>query len=52
MELLRYVGYIKEERVKIQIFFRGIPLSYKDRIEFSNPHTLEENIRMAMHFND
>jgi hypothetical protein len=37
MELLRYVEYNKEERVKIQSFLIGLPLSYRDRIEFSTP---------------
>ena len=37
MEILRHVGYIKVERVEVQNFLGGIPLSYKDRIEFTNP---------------
>lgn len=41
MELIRYVDYIREERVKIHSFIGGIPLSYRGRIEFSNPWTLE-----------
>lgn len=49
IELLRYVRYIKEERVKIQSLLGGIPLSYRDMIEFSNPQTIEEAIRMVMH---
>ena len=47
MELLTYVGYIKEERVNIQIFLGGLPPSYRDRIELSNPQTLKETIRMV-----
>ena len=42
LELLRYVRYIKDEKVKIQRFLSGLPQSYKDRIEFYEPRTLEE----------
>ena len=47
LELLRYVRYIKDEKVKIQHFLSGIPQAYKDRIEFNKPRTLEEAIRKA-----
>ena len=47
LELLRYVRYIKDERVKIQHFLSGLPLSYKDKIEFYEPRTLEEAVRKA-----
>ena len=45
LELLRYVRYIRDDKVKIQHFLSGIPQSYKDRIEFDEPRTLEEPIR-------
>lgn len=44
MKLLRYVDCVRKERVKIQSFLRFIPISYKDRINFSNPQTLEDTI--------
>lgn len=47
MELLCYVDYIKYERVKIQSFLSGLPTSYKDRIDFIDPQTMEETILMA-----
>ena len=47
LELLRYVRYIKDEKVKIQCFLSGLPQSYKDRIEFYEPRALEEAIRKA-----
>ena len=47
LELLRYVWYIKDEKVKVQCFLSGLPQSYKDRIEFYEPRTLEEAIRKA-----
>ena len=45
LELLRYARYVKDEKVKIQCFLSGLPQSYKDRIEFYEPRTLEEAIR-------
>ena len=45
LELLRYVRYIKDEKVKVQCFMSGLPQSYKDKIEFYEPRTLEEAIR-------
>ena len=47
LDLLRYVKYIKDEKVKIQCFLSGFPQSYKDQIEFYDPRTLEEAIRRA-----
>ena len=47
MELLRYVRYIRDEKVKVQRFLSGLPQTYKDRIEFYEPRTLEEAIRKA-----
>ena len=47
LELLRYVRYIKDEKVKIHHFLSGLPQSYKDQIEFYEPRTLEEAIRKA-----
>ena len=50
LELLRYVRYIKDEKVKIQHFLSGFTQSYKDRIEFYEPRTLEEAIRKANYY--
>ena len=47
LELLRYVRYIKDEKLKIHHFLSGLPQSYKDRIEFYEPITLKEAIRKA-----
>ena len=44
---MRYVWYIRDEKVKIQWFPSGLPQAYKDRIEFYEPRTLEEAIRKA-----
>jgi hypothetical protein len=45
LELLRYVGFIKDEKVKIQIFLSGIPSFYSDKIHFDEPKTLKKSIR-------
>jgi hypothetical protein len=45
MSLLCYVPYILEKNPKIHQFFSFLPISYKDRIEFDNPKTLEETMR-------
>ena len=50
LEILRYVKYIKDEKVKIQRFLSGFPQPYKDIIEFYEPRTLEEVIRKAKYF--
>ena len=45
LSLLRYVPYIIDEKPKIQRFLNCLPTSFKDRIEFDNPKTLEEAMR-------
>ena len=44
-ELLKYVDFIKDEKVKIQRFMSGQPSFYSDKIHYDNPGTLEESIR-------
>jgi hypothetical protein len=46
-ELLRYVGFIKYEKVKIQRFLSGLPSFYSDKIHYDEPKTLENTIRKA-----
>ena len=50
LELLRYVRYIKDEKVKVQHFLSGFPQSYKDKTEFYEPRNLEEAIRKAKYY--
>jgi len=47
LELLRYVGFIKEEKVKIEMFLSGLSSFYKGKFKFYKPKTLEEIIRKA-----
>ena len=48
--MLRYFRYIRDEKVKVQRFLSGLPQSYKDKIEFYEPRTLEEAIWKAKYF--
>ena len=52
LESLRYVKYNRDGKVKIQHFLRGFPQSYKDKIEFDEPQTLDETIRKAKYCYD
>ena len=52
LKLLRYVRYIRDDKLKIQHFLSGLPQSYKDRIEFVETKTLEEAIRKAKYCYD
>jgi hypothetical protein len=45
--LLKYVGFINDEKVKIQIFLSGLPAFYKENIRYDEPKTLTESIRKA-----
>jgi hypothetical protein len=47
LELLRFIPYIQEHKVKIQQFLSFLPQSYWDRIEFDNPKYLSESFRKA-----
>jgi hypothetical protein len=44
-ELLKYVDFIKDEKVKIQRFISGLPSFYSENMQYDNPKNLEENIR-------
>jgi hypothetical protein len=52
LELLRYIGYIKVEKVKIHRFLSELPAFYKDKIKFDEPKTLEETIRRVGYLYD
>jgi hypothetical protein len=45
LQMLTYVGFIKDEKVKIQRFLGALPSFYNDKIHFDEPKTLEEAIR-------
>jgi hypothetical protein len=45
LELLKYVAFIKDEKVKIKRYLSGIPSFISDKIQYDEPKTLEEIIR-------
>ena len=47
LDLLHYVPYIKEEKVKIQQFLGCLPPSFHDRIEFDMPKKLDTALNKA-----
>lgn len=49
LELLRYVSYLKDEKVKIQRFISGLPKEFRDHIDFDEPQSFEEAIRKLKH---
>jgi hypothetical protein len=42
--LLKYVVFVKNEKVKIQRFLSGLPSFYKEKIQYDEPRTLIETI--------
>jgi hypothetical protein len=48
-ELLKCVNFIKDEKVKIQIFLSGLPSFYNEKIQYDHPKTLEEAMRRENH---
>jgi hypothetical protein len=42
LELLRFVPYIREDKVKIHRFLSCLPQAYRDRIEFDSPKSLSK----------
>jgi hypothetical protein len=45
--LLKYVGFINDEKVKIHRFLSGFPSFYKENIRYDDPNTLTKAIRKA-----
>jgi hypothetical protein len=50
--LLKYVGFIKDEKVKIQRFLSGFTFFYKEKIQYDEPKTLTETIKKAKYLYD
>ena len=47
LELLHYIPYIKEEKIKIQIFKSCLPTYFENKIELITPKTLDEALYNA-----
>jgi hypothetical protein len=44
---LKYVGFIKDEKMKIHRFLSGLSSFYKETIQYVEPRTLTETIKKA-----
>ena len=51
-ELLKYVNFIKDDKVNINRFLSGLPDSYKDKIQYDRPKTLKDSIWKEKHLYD
>ena len=47
LELLHCIPYIKEEKIKIQIFLSYLPTYFVNKIEFNTTKTLDEALYNA-----
>ena len=47
LDLLHYVPYIKEEKLKIQQFLGCLPPNFQETIEFDMPKTLDTTLHKA-----
>jgi hypothetical protein len=45
LKILKYVTFIKDEKVKIQRYMSGFPSFISKTIQYDEPKTLEETIR-------
>ena len=52
IEILKYAGFIKDEKLKIQRFIDGILYSYKDNIQYDRLNTLKDTIWKVKHLYD
>jgi len=50
LELLRYVPYLKDYKAKFQLFISRFPMSFKDRIKFYEPQTLDDATNKFKHY--
>ena len=47
LELLKYVEFIKERKVKIQKYLSGFPSFISDKIHYNDPKILEETTKSS-----
>ena len=52
LDLLRYMPYLTKEKFEIQRFISGLPVAFKDMIEFYEPRSLEDAIQNLRHCYD
>ena len=49
LEILNYVDFMKDEKVKIQSFLSGLPKSYRDKIQYDRQKNLKDAPWKAKH---
>ena len=47
LDILHYVPYIKDEKVKVQQFLSCLPPSFRERIEFDMPKFFDTTLHKA-----
>ena len=47
LDMLHYVPYIKDKKVKLQQFLKCLPPNFWERIEFDMPKTLDTTLHKA-----
>ena len=47
LDLLHYLPYIKDKKIKIQQFLRCLPPNFRERIEFDMPKTFDTTLHKA-----
>ena len=47
LELLKYIAFIKDEKVKIHRYLSGLPPFISHKIQYDDPNTLDKIIRHA-----
>ena len=50
LDMLHYVPYIKDKKVKIHLFLGCLPFNFWERIEFDMPKTLDTTLHKAIIF--
>lgn len=49
LQLLRYMQYLKDEKVKIQWFISGLPLAFKDWTKILEPQKFNDDMKKLKH---
>ena len=52
LEILKYVGFVNDKKVKIHRFPSGLPDFYKDKIQYDKLKTLKEVVWKERHLYD
>ena len=50
LDMLHYISYIKDEKLKIQHFLGCLPPNFRERIDFDMPQTMDTTLYNARIF--